>query len=61
MKKKKKYEFWTDQLARKIVERDKFYYTDDSIPKFKNFVVKTSASLSGASILTDCLYHNLIW
>jgi len=47
MMKKTKYEFWTDKLARKIVERKKFHYTDDSIPKFKNFVVKTSASLSG--------------
>lgn len=45
--KKKKYEFWTDNLARRIVERGKFHYTDDSIPKFKSFVVKTSASLSG--------------
>ena len=44
---KKKYEFWTDKLAREIVERKKFHFTDDSIPKFKNFVVKTSASLSG--------------
>jgi lysyl-tRNA synthetase class 1 len=47
MKKKKKYEFWTDKLARKIIERKKFYYTDDPVPRFKNFVVKTSASLSG--------------
>ncbi len=44
---KKKYEFWTDKLAREIVERKKFRFTDDSIPKFKNFIVKTSASLSG--------------
>jgi len=44
---KKKYEFWTDKLAREIVERKKFYYTDDQIPGFKNFIVKTSASLSG--------------
>ena len=47
MQKEKKYEFWTDKLAKKIVERKKFHFTDDTIPRFKNFVVKTSASLSG--------------
>jgi len=45
--KKKKYEFWTDKLARRIIERGKFHYTDAPIPRFKTFVVKTSASLSG--------------
>lgn len=39
--------FWADQLANKIINRKKFHYTDEKIPKFKEFVVKTSASLSG--------------
>ena len=39
--------FWTDQIARKIVERKKFFYTDEKIPKFKKYMVKTSASVSG--------------
>jgi lysyl-tRNA synthetase class 1 len=43
----KKYEFWTDKLAREIVERKKFRFIDEEIPKFKKFVVKTAASVSG--------------
>ena len=43
----KKYEFWTDKLAREIVERKKFRFTDGEVPKFKKFVVKTAASVSG--------------
>ncbi|MBI2145065.1 lysine--tRNA ligase, partial [Candidatus Woesearchaeota archaeon] len=39
--------FWADQLARKIVSRDKFRYSDKKIPQFKEYVVKTSASISG--------------
>jgi len=39
--------FWADQLAKKIVERQKFDYIDKAIPKFKEFTVKTSASISG--------------
>ncbi len=47
MQKEKQYEFWIDKIARDVVERKKFHYTDEKIPKFKEFVVKTSASLSG--------------
>lgn len=43
----KKYEFWTDKIAREIIERKKFHFTDNPIPKFNSYVVKTSASLSG--------------
>jgi len=45
----KKYEFWTDQIARKVFERKKFLYVDKPIPSsmFKKFTVKTSASISG--------------
>jgi lysyl-tRNA synthetase class 1 len=44
---KKNYEFWTDQIAREIVERKKFHFTDDKVPKLKKFVVKSAASVSG--------------
>jgi lysyl-tRNA synthetase class 1 len=40
-------DFWTDQIARRIISREKFHFTDDQVPEFKKFVVKTSASLSG--------------
>ncbi len=39
--------FWADQLAQKIITRNKFRYSDKEIPKFREFVVKTSASISG--------------
>ena len=39
--------FWADQLAKQIISRDKFYYLDRKIRKFDEYVVKTSASLSG--------------
>ncbi|MGB9748900.1 MAG: lysine--tRNA ligase [Candidatus Woesearchaeota archaeon] len=39
--------FWADKLAEKIVNRKRFHYTDDKIKKQDEFVVKTSASLSG--------------
>ena len=39
--------FWADQLAKQIISREKFHYTDDEIKKPSEFVVKTSASLSG--------------
>ena len=39
--------FWADQLAKQIISRKKFHYIDAEIPKFKEYTVKTSASLSG--------------
>ena len=39
--------FWADQFAKQILSRDKFYYVDHKIRKFDEYVVKTSASLSG--------------
>ena len=39
--------FWADQLAKQIISRDKFNYIDKKIPKFDEYTVKTSASLSG--------------
>jgi lysyl-tRNA synthetase class 1 len=43
----KRYEFWTDKLAREIVERKKFYFIDEEVPRFKKFIVKSAASVSG--------------
>ncbi len=39
--------FWADQLAKKITARESFHYLDKPVPEFREFVVKTSASLSG--------------
>ncbi len=39
--------FWADQLAEKIIKRDKYRYLDKKAEKPKEFVVKTAASLSG--------------
>lgn len=39
--------FWADQMAKKVIERKKFNYSDAEIPKFDEYTVKTSASLSG--------------
>ncbi len=39
--------FWADQLAKEIISREKFHYTEKKIPKFDEYTVKTSASLSG--------------
>ncbi|MBI2664317.1 lysine--tRNA ligase [Candidatus Woesearchaeota archaeon] len=47
MNEEKKELFWADQIADKIISRDKFRYADKKIPKFSEYVVKTSASISG--------------
>ncbi|MCX6709481.1 MAG: lysine--tRNA ligase [Candidatus Woesearchaeota archaeon] len=39
--------FWADKLAEKIIARRKFFYSDREFPKRSEFVVKTSASISG--------------
>jgi len=39
--------FWADQIAKQILDRKKFHYTNNKVPKFSKYVVKTSASLSG--------------
>lgn len=39
--------FWADQLAEKIIGRKRFRYVDKDVPKFSEYVVKTSASISG--------------
>jgi len=39
--------FWADKLAREIINRKKFHYSNKKVPKFDTFTVKTSASLSG--------------
>ena len=39
--------FWADQLAKQIIDRQKFFYIDKKIFPFDEYTVKTSASLSG--------------
>ena len=39
--------FWADQFAKQIISREKFHYTNAKVPKFGEYTVKTSASLSG--------------
>jgi lysyl-tRNA synthetase class 1 len=39
--------FWADQIAEGILNRKRFFYTKDPVPKMKKFTVKTSASVSG--------------
>lgn len=39
--------FWADQLAKQIINREKFFYIDKKIFPFNEYTVKTSASLSG--------------
>lgn len=39
--------FWADQLAQKIIGREKYRYSEKKAPKFSEHAVKTSASISG--------------
>jgi len=39
--------FWADQIAKEIIERKKFHYSDKAIPSFRKYTIKTSASISG--------------
>jgi len=39
--------FWADQFAKNLLERKKFHYLDKEIHERKEFIVKTSASISG--------------
>jgi len=39
--------FWAENIAKKIIERKKFYFLEKEIPKIKNWTVKSSSSLSG--------------
>lgn len=43
----KEEQFWADQIAKQVISREKYHYTDSKIKKPEEFVVKTSASLSG--------------
>src|SRR3989344_6553295 len=40
-------QFWADQIARDIITRKTFHYLDKPAPEIKEYVVKTSASISG--------------
>lgn len=39
--------FWADQFAKNLGDRKKFHHLDKKIPETKEFLVKTSASISG--------------
>ncbi|MBU0981047.1 MAG: lysine--tRNA ligase [Nanoarchaeota archaeon] len=39
--------FWAEKLAKTIITRERFKYSDRPMPKFSKYIVKTSASLSG--------------
>ena len=39
--------FWADQKAEEIVTRKRYHYLEEEIKPFKEYVVKTSASISG--------------
>lgn len=47
MEKKEEWVFWTDGIAKETVGMKKFRYLDKPVPKFKKFVVKSAASISG--------------
>lgn len=65
--KEQEYSFWTDKIAKDIITRKKFHYTEGKTTKFKKFVVKTSASISGVlhigrlsdTIRGDAVYKSL--
>src|SRR3989338_867928 len=39
--------FWADKVASQIINREKFHYTGDKVPKQSEYVVKSGTSLSG--------------
>ncbi len=39
--------FWAERIAAEIKKRKKFHFTDGSVPKLKQWTVKSSSSLSG--------------
>jgi len=45
--KEKKSVFWADQVAEEIISRKRFHYESKPVPRFREHVVKTAASLSG--------------
>jgi lysyl-tRNA synthetase class 1 len=47
IRERKQAEFWAEQLADKIVSRERFNYLDKPIPKITQWTVKSSSSLSG--------------
>jgi len=44
---RKKIEFWAEQIAEKIIAREKFSYLEKPLPSIKKWTVKSSSSLSG--------------
>jgi len=43
----KKELFWADQVAEKVLTREKYHYLDKKVPKFKLYTCKAGNSLSG--------------
>ncbi|MCX6814046.1 MAG: lysine--tRNA ligase [Candidatus Aenigmarchaeota archaeon] len=63
----KKSVFWADQVAEEIISRKRFHYESKPVPKFREYVIKTAASLSGVlhigrlsdTIRCDSVYKSL--
>ncbi len=52
--------FWADQVADRIINREKYHYLDKKIPKFGVYVCRSAASLSGVmhiGRLSDVIRH----
>ncbi len=47
MTEEKEFIFWSDAKAHEIISRKKYRYLEKEIPEFKQYVVKSSASISG--------------
>ncbi len=47
MQEEKDFLFWSDAKAREIISRKKYKYLDKEVPEFSEYVVKSSASISG--------------
>jgi len=55
--------FWADKLAKCLVKRKKFNYINKEIPKLKEYVIKSSTSLSGVPHIgnaSDVIRHDAL-
>lgn len=55
--------FWSDRIAKMLVERKKFNYVDKKTEKPKQFVIKSSTSISGVPHIgnaSDVLRHDAV-
>lgn len=66
--KKTNWTFWTDRIAREIVEMKKYRFLEKPVPRFKKYVVKSAASISGVlhigrlsdTIRVECVHRSLL-